>query len=150
MRQEDARLYSGAMIAELLEAEHAEMERLLASGNFDEFRKLLLRHIGIEEKILLPAAREARGGESLPIARDLRRDHAEIAEILVYVPTDESTARLRAILARHNPLEEGPDGLYALCEKLAGPERTRELVERIRAAPPVRVAAYRVRGQPLR
>jgi hypothetical protein len=39
---------------------------------YAEFRAGLLRHIGMEEKILLPAARTARGGEPLPIASKLR------------------------------------------------------------------------------
>ena len=119
------------------------MDALLAAGDFDQFRKLLLRHIGLEEKILLPAAREARGGEPLPIAAQLRRDHSEIAALLVAAPSPESIQALREILARHNPLEEGEAGLYATCERLLGPERTRAVIERMRAMPEVRVAAYR-------
>ncbi|MBZ0119582.1 MAG: hypothetical protein K8H88_21505, partial [Sandaracinaceae bacterium] len=50
---------------------HALLQRALASGfdpePFAEFRAGLLRHIGIEEKVLLVAARRARGGE--PIER---------------------------------------------------------------------------------
>lgn len=131
------------MINDLLAGEHADMERLLAAGDFDGFRRMLLRHIGLEEKMLLPAARDARGGEPLPIAAQLRRDHAEIASLLVKAPTPESTQKLREVLARHNPLEEGPDGLYQTCERLLGPERSRELVERMRAMPAVRASAYR-------
>lgn len=50
------------MIEELLGAEHRKMDAFLAAGTFDEFRRMLLRHIGLEEKILLPAARGAHGG----------------------------------------------------------------------------------------
>lgn len=131
------------MIAGFLEREHAEMERLLAAGAFDEFRQLLLRHIAIEEKLLLPAAREARGGEPLPVAAQLRRDHAELARLLVWTLDAASIADIRALLARHNPLEEGPDGLYAECERLLGAEGSQRLLERARAMPKVKVAAWR-------
>jgi hypothetical protein len=131
------------MIAEMLAGEHAEMDRLLAAGEFDAFRRLLLRHIALEEKILLPAAREARGGEPLPIAAQLRRDHAEIAALLAPSPTTETIRQLRELLSRHNPLEEGPQGLYETCERLFGPDRSREILERLRTMPAVRVARYR-------
>jgi hypothetical protein len=131
------------MITEFLTAEHAELDRLLAAGEFDAFRKMLLRHIGLEERILLPAAREARGGEPLPVAARLRGDHAEIAALLATAPTEQSMQKLREVLARHNPLEEGPDGLYETCDRLLGRERADALVERMRAMPEVRVAPYR-------
>src|SRR3954470_12385602 len=31
--------------------------------------------------------------------------------------------RIHALLARHNPLEEGPQGVYAECDRLLGPQR---------------------------
>jgi hypothetical protein len=108
---------------------------------FDAFRAGLLRHIGIEEKVLLPAVREVRGGEPLPIARRLRIEHGAIASLLVPTPSREIVAELRKILEPHNRLEEDPGGLYETCDALlAG--RAAELVERMRAYPPVKVAAY--------
>jgi hypothetical protein len=108
---------------------------------FAEFRRGLLRHIAIEEKILLPAASRARGGEPLPIAARLRLDHGALAALLVPTPTPAIVHALRFILARHNALEEGPDGLYATCERLA-PARASALVAELRAAPEVPVAAH--------
>lgn len=108
---------------------------------FDEFRAGILRHIGIEEKVLLPAVREARGGEPLPLARRLRVEHGAIASLLVPTPSPVIVAELRKILEPHNALEEDPGGLYETCDALlAG--RAAEIVERMRAYPPVRVAAY--------
>jgi len=39
---------------------------------YSEFRGGLLRHIGMEEKILLPEAQTVRGGKPLAIAAKLR------------------------------------------------------------------------------
>jgi hypothetical protein len=38
------------------------------------------------------------------------------------------------VLARHNPLEEGADGLYAACDAFAGADAN-AIVERLRAQP---------------
>jgi hypothetical protein len=76
----------------------------------------------MEEKVLLPAAQRARGGEALPAAARLRLDHGALAALLVPSATPAIRAALRGILQRHNALEEGPDGVYAACERLAGDE----------------------------
>lgn len=108
---------------------------------FEDLRRGLLRHIGMEEKVLLPFARAKRGGVAMPIAAALRADHGEIAKLLVRSPTAEGLADLRELLERHNPLEEGEDGLYAACDRLAGME-TLSLVERLRAQPFPPLARY--------
>jgi hypothetical protein len=100
---------------------------VLDAGNIDmsayaQFRSGLLKHIGMEEKILLPAARQFRGGEPLPIAARLRLDHGALTALLVPSPTPSIVAAIRAILERHNPLEEDPGGMYETCEELAGAE----------------------------
>ncbi len=125
----------------------ALLRRALADPNhidaiaYAEFRAGLLKHIGMEEKILLPAAQRARGGEPLPIAAKLRLDHGALAALLVPSPTLAVVAALRRILAAHNPIEEGPGGLYDTCEELAGAERD-TILARLRAAPDVRVARH--------
>lgn len=131
--------------------DHVRLDGLLAAcerpdGGIDEtiytaFRHDLLRHIGMEEKVLLPDARRRRGGEPLAIAAQLRREHGEIAKLLVGSPTRSRLADLREMLERHNPLEEGPNGLYALCDGLAGAD-AKAVVERLRAQPQVPLAAY--------
>ncbi|HEY8086537.1 MAG TPA: hemerythrin domain-containing protein [Polyangiaceae bacterium] len=142
---------TGGPIEAFLAAEHARMDALLAraqrpDGTLDapvyaEFRQALLRHIAMEEKVLLPDARERLGGEPLPIAKTLRRDHGEIASLLVPSPTPARCAGLRKVLSRHNALEEGPYGLYAMCDTLAGP-RAEDVVERLKAQPEVPVAPH--------
>jgi hypothetical protein len=139
-------------IRDLLEADHARLDALLARaaggtrsaldlGAYAEFRAGLLRHIGLEEKILFPTARRLQGGEPLAQARQARLDHAALAALLVPTPTVDIVARLRALLALHNRLEEGPAGIYAACEELAIAELP-ALVARLRAAPPVPPAPH--------
>jgi hypothetical protein len=130
------------VIATYLTEDHRRLEKLLSdalrgggidAAPFEEFRAGLLRHIGLEEKILLPAARRARGGEQLPVARELRIQHGAIASLLVPTPTPELIAELQGLLAQHNELEEGPDALYETCERLVGQDAD-SLVAEMRAA----------------
>ena len=108
---------------------------------YSEFRGGLLRHIGMEEKILLPAAQAARGGNALPLAAKLRLDHGALAALLVLTPTSSIIAAIRTILAAHNPIEEGPDGVYEQCEHLTRAEADAILV-RLQSAPVVKLAAH--------
>lgn len=110
--------------------------------SFAAFRAGLLRHIAMEEKVLLPEAQRRRGGEALPVAKQLRADHAALAAMLVPPPALELVTAIRTILEPHNELEEGPDGLYATCDTLVGSD-AEDLVARLRAVSEVRVAAYR-------
>lgn len=135
----------------LLTDDHARLDALLARAAqqpgvierapYDEFRAGILKHIGIEEKILLPTAKRLRGGEPLAVAKLLKVDHSAIAALLVLTPSVEVVARIRAVLALHNPLEEGPAGLYAECERLAASELD-AVMERVRAAPEVPLMPY--------
>lgn len=138
-------------LAELLERDHARLDALLTRADatpgaidgaaFEAFRAGLLRHIAIEEKLLLPAARAARGGEPLDVAARLRADHALIAALLIPSPSAATIATLRRVLTEHNPLEEGEGGLYATCERLIG-DRLDALLARIAAYPAVKVAPH--------
>jgi hypothetical protein len=140
------------LIEQFMTADHAVLDRFLAEsergdGTIDEvsytrFRQGLLRHIGMEEKVLLPFARARRADAPLPMAASLRRDHGEIAKLLVRSPSAASLASLREILGRHNPLEEGPDGLYAACDALCSSDDAGILLERLLAQPEVPLAPY--------
>jgi len=135
----------------LLAEDHARLEALLsrathAPGRFDheafeELRAGLLRHIAIEEKILLPDARRRRGGEPLPLARRLRIDHGALASLMVPTPDRVLVAQIEEILRPHDGLEDEPGGLYDQCENLAGAD-VPALIERIRAVPTVPVAKH--------
>jgi hypothetical protein len=95
----------------------------------------------MEEKILLPEARRLRDDVALPIAKQLRADHAALASLLVPTPTREIIAAIRNVLAEHNPLEEGPGGMYDVCEQLVGAELD-ALMARLRATPEVPLARH--------
>jgi Hemerythrin HHE cation binding domain len=139
-------------IAQHMEEDHARLDALLARAvatpgevdraAFDAFRGGLLRHIALEEKILFPAMRSAGGDEAVPQARRLRVDHGALAALLVPTPTPGIAGEIRTILGRHNQLEEGEGGLYAAADALLSAEAG-ALLERLRAYPPVRVAAHR-------
>jgi hypothetical protein len=108
---------------------------------YAQFRAGLLKHIGMEEKILLPAAQRIRGGEPLPIAARLRLDHGALTALLVPSPTQPVVAAIRAILERHNPLEEDPEGMYETCEELAGTQAD-EIYRQLQQARDVRVLPH--------
>ena len=105
------------------------------------FRAGLLKHISMEEKILLPAAQRMRGGEPLALAAKLRLDHGALAALLVPMPAPAIVAAIRAILPAHNSIEEGPDGVYAQCEQLAGAEGD-QILTQLQNAPKVKVAPH--------
>jgi hypothetical protein len=138
-------------LTNLLAGDHARLDGLLrramaAGGAVDraayaEFRAGLLRHISLEEKILLPAAQRWQGGDPLPLAATLRLDHGALAALLVPTPTPAIVTALRTILAAHNALEEGRGGVYERCEQLAGTEAD-ALLAQLQAAPAVPVAPY--------
>jgi hypothetical protein len=131
--------------------DHRRLEQLLNRATRDpshidpsaylEFRGGLLRHISMEEKILLPAARAALGGKSLPLAAALRLDHGALAALLVLTPTLAIINAIRTILAAHNPKEEGPGGIYSQCENLGG-FNSEEIFVRLKNAPAVAMADY--------
>jgi len=129
-------------IEAFMTADHVRLDALLAAADagdhvelrpFEELRAELLRHIAMEEKVLLRFARE-KLGEPLPLAARLRADHGRIAKIFVPTPTAATCEELRRVLAEHNPIEEGARGLYATCDDLAGDEAP-ALVEKLRAQP---------------
>jgi hypothetical protein len=115
-------------LRDFMAAEHSRLDHLLAgfardatqveSACYEEFRKILLRHISIEQKILLPAAQRRRGGTPLPLAQRLGLDHGALAALMMLPPSPSTFAVVRAVLDAHNPLEEGPAGVYEQCQEL--------------------------------
>jgi hypothetical protein len=124
----------------LLEHAISDPENIDMSA-YAQFRSGLLKHIGMEEKILLPAARRIRGGEPLPVAAKLRLDHGALTALLVPSPTPQVIAAIRTILKLHNPIEEDPGGMYEACEELAGPE-VDEILRQLQEAPEVKVLPH--------
>ena len=135
-------------LCEFMAAEHVRLDELLAQASactaidtkaYEGFRKGLLRHISLEEKILLPAAQRLRDGEPLPLAAKLRLDHGALASLMMLLPSGSVFAAVRAVLDAHNPVEEAPGGAYEQCEELIGSELD-ELLVQCEAAPQVRVS----------
>ena len=134
-----------------LAEDHVRLDRALQRATRDpdtidmaayaEFREGLLRHISMEEKILLPAARAANGGKPLSAAARLHLDHGALAALLVPTPTPVIIAAIRTILEAHNPVEEGPGGVYEECERLLASE-AEEAATRLQNARPVAVAPH--------
>lgn len=137
-------------VSEYLVQDHEELRGLLSEAVRDEFgveafarfRERLLRHIGIEEKLVLPAARRANGGVALSRAATLRIDHAAISSLLVPTPDAELAREIASILLTHDAIEEGETGVYAECESLWTAAQSLELLEAAVAFPPVRVAPH--------
>jgi hypothetical protein len=133
-------------ISTYLEEDHRRIEHLLRQATafsgridaplFEEFRGALLRHIGVEEKILFQVMRKAAGKPSLPRIEQLHLDHGALAALLVPTPTAAILDAVRTILDRHNLIEEGSGGIYRECEQLPDIDAD-GIVKRMRAAPPV-------------
>ncbi len=139
-------------IAAFLAEEHVRLDGLLRAavrdpgaldlGAFGAFRAGLLRHIAVEEKVLFPAIREARGGEPHPDWKRLRIQHGAMTSLLVPPPTPEIVGEIRSILEPHNALEEGPGALYQDADALLA-DRAASVVGRMRAYPAVKTAPHR-------
>ncbi len=119
--------------------ERAMSGQTIDAAAYHQFRAGLLKHIGMEEKILLPAAQRLRGEKPLAVAAKLRLDHGALAALLVPPPTVPIISAIRAILELHNPIEEDPGGMYEQCEELAGAELDK-ILRQLQEAPDVRVA----------
>src|SRR5512138_3900 len=128
-------------VHDLLSADHERLDSLLEGALVDdtvdeqsyaEFRRGLLRHIGIEERILFPLIRQRRGESE--VMRQLHRDHAALSALLVPPPDAAIIREIRAILGEHNPLEEDRGGMYEVFEELAGAD-LEELMTRVHAYP---------------
>ncbi|HKP01576.1 MAG TPA: hemerythrin domain-containing protein [Nitrospiraceae bacterium] len=142
---------NAGVLTEFLVKDHRRLDGLFQAagarpGSIDnhayaQFRAGLLRHIGMEEKILLPAAQRQRRGGPLPIAAKLRLDHGALASLLMPTPTAPILATIQSILVGHNVLEEGGGGLYETCDALVGLEAEPTLAA-LRAAPDVIVMPY--------
>ena len=126
-------------------ADHRRLEALLDRATrgegpidleaFSAFRAGLLRHIGMEEKALFTAAREARGGRPLAVAARLRTEHGAIAALLVPTPTREIVAELLSVLGPHNRCEEDPGGAYDDSDAALGTAAALSLVTTLRDFP---------------
>lgn len=148
MQKTDARAHGP--IHEFLARDHARLDSLLERAGecrsaeelaaYDQFRRSLLRHISMEEKVLLPSAERVRG-TPIPEAARLRLDHGALAALMMPSPQPRIVRAIRIVLTRHNPIEEAPGGVYDTCERLAGAAAD-ELLAAIQATPQVPVKPH--------
>lgn len=142
-------------VTEYLEADHRRLDAILpdverlaataawrdAAAQFAEFASGLGRHIDVEEQILFPVFESVTGMSAGP-TQVMRIEHVEIrdamAETTAALAREDAellaTAlrRLAQALSSHNMKEEHM--LYPMTdEAMHGPERRRELVQRLRA-----------------
>ncbi len=139
------------LLYEYLSGDHARLDRLLQAAEanskvidvkpYAEFRQGLLRHIGIEEKIVIPAISSRTKGEHADLAARLRQDHGALVSLLVPPPTRSIVATIQTILTAHNPREEGEDGLYDILERVTELDHA-EILARMRSAPEVPVLPH--------
>ncbi|MDE2291133.1 MAG: hemerythrin domain-containing protein [Elusimicrobia bacterium] len=144
-------------IARLLAEDHRRLDGLLAASlggggavaraPFAAFRQGLLRHIGLEETVLLPAVSKLPAAP-LALAAKLRIDHGALTNLLVPEPTREIVLVMRGILDPHNALEEGTDGFYAACDALPEAERA-AVLRRLENAPELPLRPFSQRPQSL-
>jgi hypothetical protein len=137
-------------IEELLRRDHERLDGLLRAAlagaaidtvAYEAFRGGLLRHIGIEEKILIPSVRARLSEAARAVAKQLRSDHGALAALLVPTPTREIAGQIQALLAQHNALEEGEGGFYDVCVPIVAADEA-ALLRRMIDAPAVPLAAH--------
>lgn len=138
----------GWSLAHELEQEHLRLTSQLEACHgplgvthpeaFEAFRRALVRHIAIEEKVLAPALRARLGAAVDGALKDLKQDHMALVTLVVPEPCDEWFEDLREFLVHHFAVEEAEGGLHALAlAHLADAQA--ELAEAVRLLPAVRL-----------
>jgi len=127
----------------LLEQAASKLE-VIDVDSYAEFRRGLLRHISMEEKVILPAIARMQGGKPAPMSERLRLDHGALVALLVPLPTPSIILTLRSILKVHNDSEEKDGGLYQMLEQL-GEDEAEELFSQLRSVPEVPVLPHNER-----
>jgi len=127
--------------------DHRELEEKLAQaaagetiamGPYRQFREGLLRHIAMEERVLIPVLKK-HGPERLQSTlHQIQLDHSAIGALLVPPPTHAILDMITHILDKHNVLEEADSGMYDACESL-DEDVVEDLIRRARETPPVKV-----------
>jgi len=139
------------VLSQYLSNDHDRLDALLTRATakpgvidmepYSEFRNGILRHISMEEKIVLPAIARWQSGTKAALAERLRLDHGAIVSLLVPPPNPSIIFTLRSIFEVHNPREEEKGGLYELLDRLAGPE-TEMILHELQSAPAVPVLPH--------
>ncbi len=140
-----------AALRRWLALDHQEIDGLLrialADGSFEpssyaRFRERILRHIGIEERILFPAVRERHPTRYTTQFATLRIEHAALTTLLVPTPDRALALEIESLLRRHNDAEECEDGIYDKCLAALTSEVATRVLQASRARAPVRTSDY--------
>lgn len=138
-------------IADYLHEDHVRLHGFLGRAGagpeidldaFELFRGGLLRHIAIEEKILLREVRLRLNDEPHPQAHQLRVEHGALTSLMVATPDHELVGEIRSLLGEHDAREEGPDGIYASCADILGDDLSEELGGRAETYPELRLMPH--------
>jgi hypothetical protein len=131
--------------------DHRRLKKLLESAfaqdgkindsDYSEFRSGLLKHIALEEKILLPAIQKANDGAHYPSAAQFRLEHGAIAALMVLPPSISVKNVLLGILEHHNKREELIPGLYHDCDS-ALVKSLEPIMQNVRNYPDVPLMPY--------
>ncbi|MFO7563072.1 MAG: hemerythrin domain-containing protein [Enhygromyxa sp.] len=134
-----------------LSGDHEEIDGLLRSALgsepfdlavFAQFRERLLRHIGIEERLLFPAVKRAHEGQLPVSAGPLRVDHAALTSLLVPTPDHALAREIAGLLEGHNLLEERAGGVYDECIALLDDASAEAVLRDARQRRPVPTTKY--------
>lgn len=112
-------------------------QRALDLAAYTAFRETMLRHIGIEEKLLLAGLREAQ--VQFAPAWAIHRDHAALASLMSAEPDLALALEVARLVDTHMTLEEGPQGLFSVCARSLSEEA---LVVGAHAYPEVKPAPW--------
>lgn len=128
--------------SEFLTQTHEELRDLLDKSlsvegvqlePYEAFRTELLKHIGVEEHIVLPLVEE-RSPQRFFALKQIRLEHRAIGMLLALQPSGEIITVIRNLLKKHDFLEETPDTLYDILDDCCADDQP-ELLKRIREYP---------------
>jgi hemerythrin-like domain-containing protein len=134
-----------------LERDHEEIHALSLDARapdgidddaYERFRERLLRHIGIEERLLFPMIERAGPGPLTVAIEELRIDHAALASLLVPTPDHVLAQEIAGLLELHHELEERSGGIYDLCMALLDDDTADAILFEAAECPPMQIAKY--------
>lgn len=127
-------------VSDILEKQHRCIEQLFLTATsdpdivdttgYDQFRATILRHIAIEENVVLPLLRKHLPG-GFPMELQLRMEHDAIAALCVLPPKSTVIFSLQGLIIRHNRLEEAHGTLYDLLDDCARREEEAEVCRQL-------------------
>jgi hypothetical protein len=109
---------------------------------YERFRERLLRHIGIEERLLFPMVEHADAGPLVTAIDELRIDHAALVSLLVPTPDPVLAQEIAGLLELHDELEDRSGGIYDQCMALLDDDTADAILFEACECLPVQTAKY--------